>query len=129
MKTWPAIAKQLLAMSILSVAAFFASGWASLYCYHFGSPFRVALDATLAVFQPDEPAAEPAKLGQFYASFLPQYWILSALAVVWFIGMGVYFWRTRRSLSGLALGLLPMAIFTSTSIGNLRMAWPACNAF
>lgn len=110
MKHWPAIGKQLLAVFPLSVAAVFGSGWAMLYCYHFGSPFRTELDTVLARFQiadtfdhegPDEAFID---YGAWLDSSLPLYWSTSAVALAWIIAMGVYFWLWRSSRSGLIFG-------------------------
>jgi hypothetical protein len=126
-KSWPAIAKQLLAVFLLCVLGFFASGWAGLYCYHFGSPFQMwSDDAHLTVLQETPYIGIAADWGKEY---LPSYYFGAALAAVWIAGMAVYLWRVRSSLIGMALAALPFGLFVWASLGNLLMLWPACNAF
>jgi hypothetical protein len=129
MKSWPAIAKQLLAISILSMAAYVASGWAMLYCYFFGSPvLHWFNDASLTILQ-EAPA--PAELSEAFDMRGDLTWYLPgpAFTVIWGIGMAAYLSWVRQNAIGLSLVLIPAAAFLYFSWQQLVYAYPVCNGF
>jgi hypothetical protein len=132
MKSWPAIAKQLLAVAILSMATMVASSWAQLYCYYFDSPalaWWYDTHQTKLQLTPGETDAAPSITETDFGGSVWRYLPGAAYFAIWATGMAVYIIWARRSLAGLLLAAVPVAAFLYFSWQQLMYAYPVCNSF
>lgn len=119
----PAIGFQLLAVAALCVSALPAAGWTLLYCFYangWSDP------APLPPFPTDE---ERAVADAFWpGNTLENYIYRPAITLVWVIAVAAYMYWVRRNRTGLAMTILPVAIFGYASWNLLGYAYPVCNA-
>lgn len=119
----PAIGLQLLAVAGLCIGALFASGWAPLYCFYANGWYDRA--------QPlqHDPGGHGAADAFWPNNKLENYIYWPAVTLIWVIAVGLYIFWVRRSRTGLALTLLPLAFFGYLSWNQLLYAYPVCNSF
>ena len=122
----PAIGFQLLAVAGLCVGALFASTWTLLYCFY---AHGWAARAALTVFEPDEQDGYSVADAYWPNNNLENYIFWPVFTLVWVIAAAVYIFWVRRSRTGLALTVLPVAAFVWFSWNSLLYAYPVCNAF
>jgi hypothetical protein len=122
----PAIGFQLLAVAGLCVGALFASGWAQLYCFY----ARGWADRTQSLrLHFDEQDGHNVADAFWPNNNLENYIFRPAITLLWVVAVGIYIFWVRRSKSGLALTILPLALFGYFSWNQLLYAYPVCNSF